>query len=92
MVRITKKSIETKKMTPNRLNKDMSITINGEAFRVGDTFNYLYIRKPGTTWVKMFRNATIVAIEPVDGEKNIVQVKGTSDWLPAEARCELNHM
>lgn len=78
-----------KMKNPNRLNKDMSISINGEVFLTGDPFTHLCIRKAGTTRGRMYRNATIVAIEPVDNEKTVVQVRGTSDWLPAEAVCEL---
>ena len=89
MVRIPKSSSEYKKKNPNMLNSDESITVNNEIFKVGDTFTSLCIRKPGTTWGRQFRNATIVSIEPVDDEKTIVSVKGTSDWKSAKASCEL---
>lgn len=89
MVRIPKTSSNYKKENPNMLNVDGSITVNNEIFRIGDTFTHLCIRKPGTVWGKQFRNAKIVSIEPVDNEKTVVSIVGTSDWQPAEATCEL---
>jgi hypothetical protein len=89
MVIIPKTSLEQKKVNPNRLNSDGSISVNNESFNVGDTFTHLCIRKPGTTWGKQFRNAKIVSIEPIDNEKTVVSIAGTSDWQPAETTCEL---
>lgn len=89
MVRIPKSSSEYKKKNPNKLNSDGSITVNNEVFNIGDTFTALCIRKTGTTWGRQFRNAKIVSIEPVDSEKTIVSIEGTSDWKPAKATCEL---
>ena len=89
MVRIPKTSLDQKKVNPNKLNSDGSISVNNESFNVGDTFTHLCIRKPGTTWGKQFRNAKIVSIEPVDDEKTIVSITGTSDWKATEATCEL---
>lgn len=89
MVRIPKASSDFKKANPNKLNSDGSISVNNENFKTGDTFTHLCIRKPGTTWGKQFRNAKIVSIEPVDDEKTIVSVEGSSDWKAAEATCEL---
>lgn len=89
MVRIAKSSLDFKEKNPNKLNSDGTITVNNEVFKVGDTFTHLCIRKPNTTWGKQFRYANIISIEPVDNEKTIVSVKGTSDWMPDEATCEL---
>ncbi len=89
MVRIPKTSLNYKKENPNKLNNDGTITVNDEVFKTGDVFTSLCIRKPGTTWGKQFRNAKIISIEPVDGEKTIVSIEGSSDWKPDKATCEL---
>lgn len=89
MVRIPKTSLEQKKVNPNRLNSDGSISVNNESFITGDTFTHLCIRKPGTTWGKQFRNAKIISLEPIDNEKTIVSIEGTSDWKHDKAICEL---
>ena len=89
MVIIPKEATAFKKKNPNRLNKDGSITINDQTFKAGSQFNFACVRKPGTPWGTMFRNGEIVSITPIDDENTIVLLKGSSDFLPAEATCKL---
>ena len=92
MVSIPKWALEKKVLEPNTINKDGSITVNGETFKAGDKLESVCVRTGRTKWGKMYRNVTLKSIVPCGKDNAHLVLEGTSDWERAEATCELSQV
>ena len=95
MVLIPKSATAAKKKRPNTyFSNDNSIMVNGESFHTGDAFAFACIRKPGTPWGIMMRDASIVGISgpTAEGEDVRITLSGLSDWKRKTITCNLEQI